>query len=86
MEAATVQNLEDMMGEDKGLPMVLASTIQEPLIFCWWTVGKLASFILKYWDIIKRMARAGGCQHILDKGCQNKIALGLQSLMYQDKI
>jgi hypothetical protein len=74
-----------LRGDDEEVPKDLTTTIQEPLITRWWTVGKLAGFILKYWDIIERMARAV-VNISLTKDAENKIASGLRSLMHQDEI
>jgi hypothetical protein len=78
MEAGTFQNVEDITGRRRGGA--------EPLITCWWTVGKLARFILKYWDIIYKMAQSGVVNCSLTKEVENKIASGLRSLMHQNEI
>jgi hypothetical protein len=72
-------------GDEEEVPKDLAASIQEPLITRWWTIGKLARFILKYWQIIEKMAQAV-VNSSITKEAENKIASGLRSLMHQNEI
>jgi hypothetical protein len=83
MEAGTFQNVGDIAGRQRG--GAKGSSCNNPRTLDWWTVRKLTRFILKYWDIIDKMAQAiTNCS--LTKEAGGEIASGLRSLMHQNEI
>jgi hypothetical protein len=62
------------------VPKELMNAIQEPVITRWWTIGKLARFLIKYWTTVRRMAISVINSSKTDQR-DNKIASGLVSLM-----
>lgn len=58
----------------------LIKNIQEPLLTRWWTIGQVAAFLLKFWDIIIRVAWCVR-NDTGTKDAENKIAQGMISMM-----
>jgi hypothetical protein len=60
----------------------LVTNVQEPLMTRWWTVGEVANFLEKFWDIVHNIAWC--VQNDTTVGNEeNKIAQGMISMMRQ---
>jgi hypothetical protein len=51
-----IKTVFQQLRPNEDIPQELLKAIQEPLITRWWTLRKVAKFILKFWDIIQIIA------------------------------
>ena len=80
-----VQLWKDKNPDSKDVPKELTKWVQNPVITRWWTVGAVARFLTKYWDLLFKMAQAVIVTSTT-KEAKNKIASGLYSLMSEKAI